>query len=263
VKERTVSVWKIVPWLVAACVLVLLAGCSGTETASPAGGTLRVAINPGFVPFEQIENGQLTGFDVDLANALANKLGKKAVFDQMPFTSLLAAVKSGRADIAISGILDTPERRKEVTFSTPYVFDSFVMTVSSSNQSVTKLSDLAQSKIAVQVGTVPEEFVKEKLPSATLVTVQDTPSAFQLVAQGRADAVVTDAPVAGYYVKKVGGLKLLPTPLNTAQPVAAVLPPNSALLPQVNDALTALDADGTLNTMRQKWFGDTVSQSGT
>lgn len=256
------SVWKAVRLLVAACVLALLVGCSSTEAGS-SGGTLRVAINPGFVPFEQIEGGQLTGFDVDLANALADKLGKKAVFDQMPFTSLLAAVKSGRADIAISGILDTPERRKEVAFSTPYVYDSFVMTVSSSNQSVTKLSDLAQSKIAVQVGTVPEEFVKEKLPSATLVTVQDTPSAFQLVAQGRADAVVTDAPVAGYYVKRVGGLKLLPTPLNTAQPVAAVLPPNSPLLSQVNDVLSALDADGTLNTMRQKWFGDTVSQSGT
>ena len=106
-------VWSLVRLALVACVLALLAGCSNSEAGAPAGGTLRVAINPGFVPFEQIENGQLVGFDVDLTNALADKLGKKAAFDQMPFTSLLAAVKSGSADIAISGILDTPERRKE------------------------------------------------------------------------------------------------------------------------------------------------------
>jgi polar amino acid transport system substrate-binding protein len=252
-----VRVCSLVRLILVACVLALLAGCSNSEAGAPAGGTLRVAINPGFVPFEQIENGQLVGFDVDLANALADKLGKKAAFDQMPFTSLLAAVKSGRADIAISGILDTPERRKEVAFSKAYVRDSFVLTVNESNQSVKDLADLAHAKIAVQVGTVPE-----KLPAAQFVTVQDTPSAFQLVAQGRADAVVTDAPVAGYYVKKVGGLKLLPTPLNTAQPIAAVVPLNSPLLPQVNSALDALDADGTLAKLRQQWFGDTTAQNG-
>jgi polar amino acid transport system substrate-binding protein len=257
------SIRRVVRLFLVACVATLLAACSNSEAGPSAGDTLRVAINPGFVPFEQIENGQLVGFDVDLANALADKLGKKAVFDQMPFTSLLAAVTSGRDDIAISGILDTPERRKEVAFSTPYVHDSFVLAVNSSNQSVTKLSDLAHAKIAVQVGTIPEEFVKEKLPSAALVTVQDTPAAFQLVAQGRADAVVTDAPVAGYYVQKIGGLKMLPTPLNTAQPIAAAMALNSPLLQAVNDALGALDTDGTLGTLRQKWFGDTISQSST
>ena len=255
-------VWSLVRLILVACVLALLAGCSSSEAGAPAGGTLRVAINPGFVPFEQIENGQLVGFDVDLANALADKLGKKAAFDQMPFTSLLAAVKSGRADIAISGILDTPERRKEVAFSKAYVNDSFVLTVNESNQSVKDLADLAHAKIAVQVGTVPESFVREKLPAAQFVTVQDTPSAFQLVAQGRAEAVVTDAPVAGYYAKKVGGLKLLPTPLNTAQPIAAVVPLNSPLLPEVNSALNALDAEGTLAKLRQRWFGDTTTQNG-
>jgi ABC-type amino acid transport substrate-binding protein len=77
------------------------------------------------------------------------------------------------------------------------------------------------------------------------------------VAQGRADAVITDAPVAGYYVKKLGGsLKALPTPLNTAQPIAVVLPLHSTLQQSVDKALAAMEADGTLGKLRQTWFGN-------
>lgn len=255
---------KLFSALLGVLLLTVLSACgsSSTGSSSSPAGTLRVAINPGFVPFEQVTSGQLTGFDVDLANALAGKLGKPVAFDQMPFTSLLSAVQSGRDDIAISGILDTAERRKQVSFSKPYIYDSFVISVSSSNQSVTTLSDLAHARIAVQVGTIPGDFVRQKLPGASFVTVQDTPSAFQLVVQGRADAVITDAPVAGYYVKKVGGLKLLPTPLNTAQPIAAVLPLNNPSLQQVNAALDSLEANGTLGRLRQTWFGDPNPQNG-
>jgi ABC-type amino acid transport substrate-binding protein len=244
--------------------LVTLAGCGSSSitsqpaAASSSGDSLRVAINPGFVPFEQIDSGKLTGFDVDLSQALASRLGRKnATFDQLPFTSLLPAVTSGRDEVAISGILDTAARRKQVSFSKPYINDSFVISVKSSNSSVKGISDLSKAAIAVQVGTIPEEFVKAKLPQAKIVTVQDTPSAFQLVAQGRADAVITDAPVAGYYVKKLGGsLKVLPTPLNAAQPIAVVMPLHSSTLQQsVDKALAAMEADGTLGKLRKTWFG--------
>lgn len=245
-----------------------LAGCgSSSATSQPASSsadTLRVAINPGFVPFEQIETGKLTGFDVDLSQALARRLGRKnATFDQLPFTSLLPAVTSGRDQVAISGILDTAKRRKQVSFSTPYIDDSFVISVKSSNSSVKGISDLSKAAIAVQVGTIPEEFVRAKLPHAKIVTVQDTPSAFQLVAQGRADAVITDAPVAGYYVKKLGGsLKVLTTPLNTAQPIAVVLPLHSTLQQSVDKALAAMEADGTLGKLRRTWFGSSDVNGG-
>jgi polar amino acid transport system substrate-binding protein len=249
--------------------LATLAGCGSSSTtsasASSGGDTLHVAINPGFVPFEQIDAGKLTGFDVDLSQALARRLGHKdAAFDQLPFTSLLPAVTSGRDQVAISGILDTAERRKQVSFSKPYINDSFVMSVKSSNTSVKGMSDLATSSIAVQVGTIPEQFVKAKLPQARIVTVQDTPSAFQLVAQGRADAVITDAPVAGYYVKKLGGsLRVLSAPLNTAQPIAVVMPPNSGALQQsVDKALAAMEADGTLGKLRRTWFGSSDVNGG-
>jgi ABC-type amino acid transport substrate-binding protein len=248
--------------------LTTIAGCGGSSatssSASSSGGTLRVAINPGFVPFEQIDSGKLTGFDVDLSQALASRLGRKnATFDQLPFTSLLPAVTSGRDQVAISGILDTAERRKQVSFSSAYINDSFVMSVKSSNSSVKTMSDLSTSSIAVQVGTIPEEFVKQKLPKAKIVTTQDTPSAFQLVSQGRADAVITDAPVAGYYVKKLGGsLKVLSTPLNTAQPIGVVMPLHSTLQQSVDKALAAMESDGTLGKLRQTWFGSSDLNGG-
>jgi polar amino acid transport system substrate-binding protein len=251
--------------------LVTLAGCGGSSSAtshpasaSSSAATLRVAINPGFVPFEQIDSGKLTGFDVDLSQALASRLGRKnATFDQLPFTSLLPAVTSGRDQVAISGILDTAQRRKQVSFSKPYINDSFVISVKSSNSSVKGISDLSKASIAVQVGTIPEEFVKAKLPKAKIVTVQDTPSAFQLVAQGRADAVITDAPVAGYYVKKLGGsLKVLSTPLNSAQPIAVVMPLHSTLQQSVDKALAAMEADGTLGKLRRTWFGSSDVNGG-
>jgi polar amino acid transport system substrate-binding protein len=244
--------------------LMTLAGCGNSSASGSGSDTLRVAINPGFVPFEQIEGGKLTGFDVDLAQELAHRLGRKnAIFDQLPFTSLLPAVTSGRNQVAISGILDTPKRRQQVSFSKPYIYDSFVMSVKSSNNSVKGISDLSTANIAVQVGTIPEEFVRAKLPHAKIVTVQDTPSAFQLVAQGRADAVITDAPVAGYYVKKLGGsLKVLATPLNEGQPIGVVLPLHSTLQQPVDKALAAMEADGTLGKLRQTWFGSPNAKTG-
>lgn len=248
--------------LAMATVCVAMVGCGGSDepnapvAESTPTETLKVGINPGFVPFEQLEGGKLVGLDVDLANELGKRLNRKVEFDQQPFTSLVASVKSERDDIAISGILDTPQRRKAVDFSKPYVLDAFVLSVPKSDTTTKKLSDLKGETIAVQVGTIPEEFVREKLPSAKLVTTQDTPSAFDLVSQGRAAAVVTDAPVAGYYVKQLGGdLKLVPTPLGKAQPIAAIVPKGDALLTEVDDALTAMEADGTLPKLRTKWFG--------
>jgi ABC-type amino acid transport substrate-binding protein len=245
--------------------LVALAACTTTSAGSGSSGsdTLRVAINPGFVPFEQISAGKLTGFDVDLANELSHRLGRTgASFDQMPFTSLLAAVTSGRDDVAISGILDTPDRRKQVSFSQPYVYDSFVISTKSSNDSVKSISDLKNATVAVQVGTIPEEFVRQQLPQTKIVTAQDTPSAFQLVSQGRADAVITDAPVAGYYVQHLPGLKVLPTPLNEGQPIGVVLPLKTTLQQQVDGALAAMESDGTLPKMRQTWFGNSAAKAG-
>jgi len=244
----------------AAAVSVLVAGCgSGTTRSAVSGGkgVLTVAINPGFVPFEQLSNGKLVGFDVELARALATQLGYSGVqFDQMPFTSLIAAVTSRRDAVAISGILDTPAREQTVAFSTPYVKDAFVLAVKASNGKVQGLAQLAHSTIAVQVGTIPEQFIRKSLPSASISTTQDTPSAFQLVAEGRADAVVTDKPVADYYVKQLGGnLRVLPKPLNAAAPIAVVMPKKSPLVAQVNAAFTRLVTGGSLNTLRQKWFG--------
>jgi ABC-type amino acid transport substrate-binding protein len=124
------------------------------------------------------------------------------------------------------------------------------------------ISNLANGTVAVQVGTIPEEFVRQQLPQAKIVTVQDTPSAFQLVAQGRADAVITDAPVAGYYIQHLSGLKVLPTPLNQGQPIGVVLPLRSTLQQQVDAALAAMESDGTLSKMRQTWFGSAQSKTG-
>jgi ABC-type amino acid transport substrate-binding protein len=228
----------------------------GTTAAGASAKTLTVGINPGFVPFEQLEKGKLVGMDVDLARALGKRLNRTIKFDQQPFTSLIASVKTKRDDVAISGILDTADRRKSVTFSKPYVLDAFVLSVPRDDATTTQLSDLAGKNIAVQVGTIPEDYVRKALPSAKLVTAQDTPSAFSLVEQGRAAGVVTDAPVAGYYIKQRGGaLRLVPKPLGAAQPIAVVLPKGDPLKADVDDALAAMESDGTLPAIRKKWFG--------
>jgi ABC-type amino acid transport substrate-binding protein len=266
VKEGTSLMFRRTVWAsLIGLLVVALVGCGTTSTGSASSGsnTLHVAINPGFVPFEQIDAGKLTGFDVDLAKELSHRLGRTdATFDQMPFTSLLAAVSSGRDEAAISGILDTADREKQVSFSQPYIYDSFVISTKSSNDSVKGISDLKNATVAVQVGTIPEQFVRQKLPQAKIVTTQDTPSAFQLVSQGRADAVITDAPVAGYYVKHLQGLTVLPTSLNDGQPIGVVMSLNSPLQKQVNAALAAMESDGTLPKIRQTWFGSPDAKTG-
>ena len=157
---------KVILGLVAATTVLVLTACGSNKKAEPNHyvdqikdkGTLTVALNPEFAPFEfqVIKDGKNTivGSDIDLANEIGKALGVKVKFQAMDFNNVLASVESGKADIAISGISATPERQKAYDFSTPYYTAKNVMIVQKSQtDTYQSLSAFDGKKVAAQKAT--------------------------------------------------------------------------------------------------------------
>ena len=151
--------------------LTALAACSSSKDTLKKvqdKGTLTVALNPYFAPFEfkTIQNGKdtIVGADVEIAKAIADELGVKVKFSEMSFDNVLANVQSGKADIAISGISATKERQKIFDFSDTYYESETVLVVKKDATGTYKQTgDFAKKSVAVQKGSIQENIAKANL----------------------------------------------------------------------------------------------------
>ncbi|MDK2806676.1 MAG: arginine/lysine/histidine transporter system substrate-binding protein, partial [Thermoanaerobacterium sp.] len=145
---------------------IILSGCSKQSTLSRVkkSGVIVMGTSADFQPFEfhKLVNGKDTimGFDVDLANAIAKKLGVKLEIKDIDFTGLIPALQSGQIDMAIAGMNATPDRKKNVDFSDEYYNSEQVLVVKSSS-SINNLKDLNGKTVAVQLGTTSDDAAKK------------------------------------------------------------------------------------------------------
>nr|5TUJ_C Chain C, Ancestral protein CDT-Anc1 [unidentified] len=223
-------------------------------------GTLRVGTDADYKPFSfKDKNGQYTGFDIDLAKALAKELGVKVEFVPTTWDGIIPALQTGKFDIVMSGMTITPERKKKVDFSDPYMTAGQTILVKKDNaDKIKSFEDLNKPdvKVAVQLGTTSEQAAKEFLPKAKIRTFENNAEAFQEVVSGRADAMVTDSPVAAYYAKKNPGLAVVVVdePF-THEPLGfAIRKGDPELLNWVNNWLKQMKKDGTYDKLYEKWF---------
>jgi polar amino acid transport system substrate-binding protein len=231
-----------------------LAFCSAAVLAQ--GNVLRIATDATFPPMEFVDNGKMTGFDVDLMEALAKQMGKTIEWTQIDFKGLVPGVLAGRFDMAVSAIYITPERAKVVDFGDSYYAGGLVIMVKDGNDSIKSVDDLAGKKVTVQVGTKSVGYLKDTYPKIELVEVEKNDQMFDLVEIGRADAAVTGLPAAYQYVRTRGGLKVLPKPLTTEAYGMAVSKNEPQLTAALNKALAALKANGTYDALVKKWFSN-------
>lgn len=234
--------------------LALVGTLALAGTAAHAAEPLRVATDATFPPMEYIENGKRTGFDTEMVEAIGKQLGRPVEWIDIDFKGLIPALVSRRADMAVSAIYITDERRKVVDFTVPYYAGGLVVMTKADNATVKSPADLAGRKVSVQVGTKSVSFLKEKYPQAQLLEVEKNQEMFNLVEVGRTDAAVTGKPAAYQYVRTRPGLKVLPEQLTTEEYGMAIRKDTPELTKAVNDAIARMKVDGTYAAIVQKWF---------
>ncbi|TAM91414.1 transporter substrate-binding domain-containing protein [bacterium] len=255
--------------LLASAGAALVAGAlTGTSLAPARGADLLDALRSGqqplivgtdatFPPFEYTTAaGEKVGFDIDLVNAIAKKIGvKKVEFQQVPFGGLVPGLTANHVDMAASAIYITEARQKVVDFTSPYFTGGLGVMVKPSDNATKSEKDLTNKRIAVQVGTKSVNWLKEHIPSAQLVIVQTNDQMFLSLQNGQADAVVTGYPAARYYIKTHGGAKMAPFLLTHEQYGYAFRKSDAGLTKAADDALASFEKDGTLKELEAKWFG--------
>lgn len=221
-------------------------------------GTITVASDIPYTPFEFTDPGskEPKGFDIDLVNAIAKTQGITTVtFVDQPFDTIILSIKQGRYDMSASSWTITPERAKEVAFGDSYFSANQAILAQKDDASITDEASLSGKTIAVQRGTVGGD-VAAKIPGATVQRFQNTDDAFNAVAQGRADAAITDYPVVAYAAAQKPGLKVtaeIPGDLG----LGLMFPQsNVALKDAFNKGLAQIKADGTYDKIYATWFGD-------
>lgn len=216
--------------------------------------TLRVATDATFMPFEFQENGKLTGFDIELVEAVAQKMGKKVEWTSIDFKGLVPGLLAKRFDMAVSAIYITDERKKVIDFTDPYYPGGLVLLVKKDNTTIKGPEDLDGKKVSVQVGTKSVAYLQEKFPKVERVEVEKNQEMFSLVEIGRVDAAVTGKPAAKLFAKSRPGVKVIDKQLTVEEYGMAIRKDLPELTKELNGALAKVKADGTYDKLVQKWF---------
>jgi polar amino acid transport system substrate-binding protein len=199
--------------------------------------------------------GNLVGFDIDLMQLIADKLGKSVEWQDMAFDSLIPALVTKRIDAVIAGLSITEERAERVAFSKPYEISVSAFVVQAGSP-IKDLADLDGKRVAVQIGTVQETFA-HTIPGVTVLTFQKFTDCTQEVALGRVDAALMDIPVAREFVEhkefagkiEVGFNQIL---TEGGKAIAFHLD-EKEFAAAVDNILDELEAGGQLDELRKKW----------
>ncbi|MCK7415828.1 glutamine ABC transporter substrate-binding protein GlnH [Enterobacter cloacae] len=236
-------------------VTLALVACSASFVAQ-AQDKLTVGVDTAFVPFEFKQGDKYVGFDIDLWDAIAKKMNVNYELRPMDFGGLIPGLQSRNLDVAMAGITITDARKQVVDFSDGYYDADLLMAVKSSDNTITKFSDLAGKKVGLKQGTAAASFMKSKY-KANYVEFPNIDNAYLDLQADNLDAVVHDSPNVLYYVKTAGDGKVKSTGETDSilpQHYGFAMQKNSNLTPKINAALQALRADGTYSKIYVKWF---------
>ncbi|MVO17930.1 transporter substrate-binding domain-containing protein [Parasedimentitalea huanghaiensis] len=239
-------------------ILIAALATTGALTTTAQADTWQVGANIGNVPWEfQDETGAFVGFEIDLVNEVASRLGHDVEIVNIPFNGLFSAVQSGRADLAISSITITEKRLESVSFAQPYYDSDQSLTVVEGGPA--SVAEMKGKVVGVDTGSTGDMWATEQSDTAGFTEIRRyeglAPAMLDLGA-GRIQGYISDIPALLYYVKDKPNLKVVAR-IETGERYSMMFDKNAELAGQVNEVLTALKNEGVIAGLHEKWFGAT------
>jgi len=232
------------------------AGSSASSMTKEA-GIFTFAASGEYQPFSYFKDGQLTGFDIEIGNEIAKRLGLEPKPVTSPFSGIIAGVKEGRYDAAIASHAITEERKQQIDFADPYYLSGGQL-FTRPDGTITKLEELQSKEVAVALGTTHEKMAREYTDN--IKTYDSDVTALRALEQGKHDVVITDSVVGEIAIQQGLKIKKSGAALTEVQHGIAVRKGNTELLNKINEALKQMKEDGTYLKLSQKYFNRDISK---
>jgi len=267
---------KIILTIITIFMITMIAGCGSKEVKSEntdedkgkesstksvmnrieKSNTMNVAFEGTYPPFNFLDDkDEFQGFDVDISNEIARKLGVEAKFIATKWDGLIGGLKADKFDIIIGQMSVTEERKKSVDFTDPYVITGSVLVTREETDEITELEDISGKKVGVGGGTTFEE-VANSVDGADVKLYKAVSDYIQDLTNKRLDVIINDQLLMSYNIKENNlPLKITSGILNKDEIGMAVNKGNEDFISKVNEALSEMKEDGTYNEIYKKWFG--------
>ena len=227
---------------------------SAAELTTVTPGKLTMSTNAAFPPYESTDdNGNFVGIDIDVAAAIAEKLGLELQVDDMDFDAALLAAQNGKSDLVMAGVTVTEDRQLVMDFSDSYATGIQSIIVKEDSDVATP-DDLADKMIGTQRGTTGYIYCSDDFGDEHVTPYDDGLTAVQALVNGQVDAVVIDNAPAKEFIAANPGLKILDTAYAEEDYAIGVAKGNTAMLGAINGALEELKNDGTLQAIIDKYI---------
>lgn len=248
---------------------LLLGACGSTEESQPSSeGTsedkvLEMATSADFAPFESRNpEGEFVGFDIDLANHIADELGYELKITDMKFDGLIGALQNNRVDMVLSGMSATDERKENVDFSTEYNRSGEIF-ITTKDSSIKSLEDLEGKTLGVQLGSIQEEGANQIKADEginfEIKALDESGALIQELLSNRVDAVYMDK-AAGLGYTEAQDLAHFDDPTTSSPGMAVAFPKGSELVDDVNEVLKEAEESGKLQELKDKWLSEELTE---
>jgi polar amino acid transport system substrate-binding protein len=259
--------WALLAVLVLVAVPLVAIGCGDDDDDDDGGGggadlgliqegQLLAGIDTPFPPFEKGHPPNITGYDIDVINAVADELGLEVVQQETSFDTIFRDVAQGKFDVAVAASTILPERERTVDFSDPYYLADQSLLVAADETEIGSQEDLGGKIVGAQDGTTGETYANDETDASEVRGYPGGTDAINALQAGQIDAVIVDSPVAEDAVASRSGLKIAEKIVTRELYGFSFAPDNDALREAVNDALATIKENGTLTELYKQYFPD-------
>lgn len=243
---------------------LLLTGCGASK-----GGKIVVALDAAYPPMEFVDEktGDFTGFDVDLAKAIGEKLGVEIEIKNIAWDGIFIGLETDRYDAIMSAVSITPERLENYEFTKPYLANGQVIVTKPGDNSVKSVDDLKGKKVGVQTDTTADTACKKKLDEKgqdffQIMRYDEIIQTFEAMSAGHIDYIVVDYPVGMEYTAKNPDKYAITQAQLTNEPIGVCIKKgNTELCDKFQKALDELAKEGKLTEISKKWLGNDYTQN--
>jgi polar amino acid transport system substrate-binding protein len=261
---RGTRIWFLIGLIAALSVALIAAGCGDDDDEGDGGaatedfelveeGRLTVGTDTPFPPFEIGQPPDISGYDIDIMNAIAEDLGLEVEYIDTGFGTIFRDTAQGQFDTAAAASTITAGRENTVDFTDPY-YEAQQALLVPEDSDIASVDDLGGAIVGAQDGTTGEAYANDETDAEEVRGFPEGPNAIAAVQTGQVDAVIIDLPVAVDAVEKQGGLELAEEIPTNELYGFAVAPDNDALREAMNESLQTLKEDGTIEELYQEYF---------